>query len=46
MKYLSAGLFWAVYAYGVIDALYYFIPRVETAITPGSGAAVKLSWSF
>ncbi len=47
VKYVSAGLFWALYAYGVWDAHRNFVPRVETEITPGkAGGAVKLSWSY
>jgi tetratricopeptide (TPR) repeat protein len=48
VKYVSAGLFWALYAYGVWDAHRKFVPRVETEITPGEGggAAVKLDWRF
>jgi len=46
VKYASAALFWAVYAYGVVDAHYHYVPRVETEISPGDGAAVKVSWSF
>lgn len=48
VKYVSAGLFWALYAYGVWDAHKNFVPRVETEITPsrGGGGAVKLEWSF
>jgi tetratricopeptide (TPR) repeat protein len=46
-KYISAGLFWAVYAYGVIDAHVHFVPVVETEITPTQGGAtLKLSWAF
>ena len=45
VKYVSAGLFWAVYAYGVADALIHYVPRIETEVTP-TQAAVKLSWSF
>jgi tetratricopeptide (TPR) repeat protein len=46
-KYVSAGLFWAVYAYGVIDAHVHFVPVVETEITPTQGdATLKLSWAF
>jgi hypothetical protein len=33
IKYVSAGLFWAIYAYGVIDAHKYYVPRIETEIT-------------
>jgi hypothetical protein len=47
VKYLSAGLFWALYAYGVWDAHKNYIPRIETEITAGQpGGAVKLEWSF
>ncbi len=46
VKYVTAGLFWAVYAYGVVDAHLGFVPKVETEITPGQGAGVKLSWRF
>ncbi|HYG67800.1 MAG TPA: tetratricopeptide repeat protein, partial [Anaeromyxobacteraceae bacterium] len=35
VKYVSAALFWSVYAYGVWDAHRYYVPRVETEITPG-----------
>ena len=45
VKYVSAGLFWGVYAYGVADSLVHYVPRIETEITP-TKAAVKLSWSF
>jgi hypothetical protein len=44
-KYLAAGAFWGVYAYGVYDAHRYFVPRVETEIGPSRGA-VKLGWAF
>jgi tetratricopeptide (TPR) repeat protein len=47
VKYVSAGLFWALYAYGVWDAHAHYVPVVETEITPGGkGAAMKLSWHF
>jgi tetratricopeptide (TPR) repeat protein len=47
VKYVSAGLFWALYAYGVWDAHRNYVPRIETEITPGQpGGAVKLGWSF
>ena len=47
VKYVSAGLFWAVYAYGVVDAHQHFVPRVETELSPqDAAAAVKLSWRF
>jgi tetratricopeptide (TPR) repeat protein len=45
VKYVSAGLFWGVYAYGVTDSLIHYVPRIETEVTPGK-AAVKLSWQF
>ncbi len=45
VKYVSAGLFWAVYAYGVVDAHLNYVPRVETELSPKS-AALKLSWKF
>jgi tetratricopeptide (TPR) repeat protein len=48
VKYVSAGLFWGVYGYGVWDAHRNYVPLVETEITPGAGggASVKLSWRF
>ncbi|HEY6005418.1 MAG TPA: tetratricopeptide repeat protein [Anaeromyxobacter sp.] len=47
VKYVSAGLFWAVYGYGVWDAHRNFIPRVETEITPSrGGGSLKLEWEF
>ena len=47
VKYVSAGLFWALYAYGVWDAHRNFVPRIETEITAGQpGGAVKLEWAF
>ncbi len=46
VKYATAGLFWAVYAYGVVDAHLGYVPRVETEISPGEGGSVKLSWRF
>ena len=45
VKYVSAGLFWGVYAYGVADSLIHYVPRIETEITP-SKAAIKLSGDF
>jgi hypothetical protein len=46
-KYVSAGLFWAVYAYGVADAHVHYVPVIETEITPSQGGgALKLSWAF
>lgn len=48
VKYVSAGLFWALYGYGVWDAHKHYVPRVETEITPerGGGGTLKLEWSF
>jgi hypothetical protein len=47
VKYVSAGLFWGLYAYGVVDAHRNFVPRIETEITPRQpGGALKLEWSF
>jgi tetratricopeptide (TPR) repeat protein len=45
VKYVSAGLFWGTYAYGVADSLVHYVPRIETEVIPG-GANVKLSWAF
>lgn len=45
LKYVSAGLFWAVYTYGVVDAHLYYVPRVETELSPHD-AGLKLSWEF
>jgi tetratricopeptide (TPR) repeat protein len=45
VKYVSAGLFWGVYIYGVADSLFNYVPRIETEITP-TKAAIKLSWDF
>jgi tetratricopeptide (TPR) repeat protein len=47
VKYVSAGLFWAVYGWGIWDAHKNFIPRVETEITPSrGGGSLKLEWTF
>jgi tetratricopeptide (TPR) repeat protein len=47
VKYVSAGLFWGLYGYGVWDAHRNFIPRVETEITPSRGSgSLKLEWMF
>jgi tetratricopeptide (TPR) repeat protein len=48
VKYASAGLFWALYAYGVWDAHQHFVPIVETEISPGKapGGVLKLEWGF
>ena len=45
VKYVSAGLFWAAYAYGVVDAHLNYGPRVETELSPKE-AGIKLSWSY
>jgi len=43
VKYVSAGVFWALYAFGVWDAHRNYVPIVETEITPGQpGASLKL----
>jgi hypothetical protein len=44
-KYASAAAFWGVYAYGVYDAHRFYVPRIETEITP-SRAGVKVGWRF
>lgn len=47
VKYVSAGLFWALYAYGVWDAHRNYVPLVETEISPsGQGGSLKLEWKF
>jgi tetratricopeptide (TPR) repeat protein len=46
VKYVSAGAFWSLYAYGVWDAHRNYVPLVETEITPGGGATVKVGWRF
>lgn len=49
VKYVSAGLFWALYAYGVWDAHRNFVPVVETEISPSgspTGGALKLEWGW
>ena len=47
VKYTAAGLFWAVYAYGVVDAHRNYVPRVETELAPNdAGAVLKLSWNW
>jgi hypothetical protein len=45
VKYASAALFWSVYGFGVYDAHRFYVPRVETDITPTRGA-IRLSWRF
>ena len=47
IKYVSAGLFWGLYAYGVVDAHVHYVPRVETEVSPTQGGAtLKLSWRY
>lgn len=48
VKYISAGMFWVLYGYGVWDAHHNYVPMVETEITPGrkGGASLKLGWRF
>jgi hypothetical protein len=46
-KYVSAGLFWGLYAYGVVDAHLNYVPRVETEVSPSQGGGtLKLSWNY
>lgn len=50
VKYVSAALFWALYAYGVWDAHRHFVPIVETEMpatggTP-TGASLKVEIPF
>jgi hypothetical protein len=49
VKYVSAGLFWAVYGIGVWDAHKHFVPMVETEVGPGgapTGVKVGVQGSF
>lgn len=47
IKYTSAGLFWALYAFGVYDAHRHYVPRIETEITPReAGVTLSLRWSY
>lgn len=47
VKYVSAALFWALYAYGVWDAHKNYVPIVETEISPrGGGGTLKLGVEF
>jgi len=47
VKYTSAALFWALYAYGVFDAHLHFVPRVETEISPRADQfSLSLRWDF
>lgn len=47
VKYASAGIFWALYAYGVWDAHQHFVPIVETEIDPKTSTAkVEVGFRF
>jgi hypothetical protein len=49
IKYVSAAVFWGLYAYGVWDAHRHFVPVVETEITAGgqpAGATVGVKGGF
>jgi hypothetical protein len=47
IKYSSAGLFWGLYGLGVWDAHRYYVPRVETEVSPkDAGLTVSLRWDF
>ncbi len=47
VKYTSAGLFWALYGFGVYDAHRHYVPRIETEITPReAGVTLSLRWDF
>ncbi len=47
VKYVSAALFWALYAYGVYDAHVNYVPIVETEINPSQGGGtLKLGFRF
>jgi hypothetical protein len=49
VKYVSAGLFWGLYGYGVWDAHRHFVPVIETEVGPGgqaSGLKVGVQGSF
>jgi hypothetical protein len=49
VKYVSAGLFWALYGYGVWDAHRHFVPIVETELGPGgqpTGVKIGLQGRF
>jgi hypothetical protein len=49
VKYVSAGLFWGLYGYGVWDAHRHFVPMVETEVGPRgqpSGLKVGVQGSF
>jgi tetratricopeptide (TPR) repeat protein len=49
VKYVSAAVFWGLYAYGVWDAHRHFVPVVETELTTGgqpAGATVGVKGGF
>ncbi len=49
VKYVSAGLFWGLYGYGVWDAHRHFVPIVETELGPGgapTGVKVGVQGNF
>jgi hypothetical protein len=49
VKYVSAGLFWGLYGYGVWDAHRHYVPIVETEVGPGgqpNGIKVGIQGSF
>jgi hypothetical protein len=47
VKYVSAALFWALYAYGVWDAHRHFVPIVETEINPKErSGSLQLRFQF
>ena len=49
VKYVSAGMFWALYGYGVWDAHRHYVPFVETEVGPtgrATGLKVGLQGSF
>ncbi len=49
IKYVSAALFWGLYAFGVWDAHRHFVPVVETELTAGgqpAGATVGVKGGF
>jgi len=47
VKYTSAGLFWALYGLGVYDAHRYYVPRIETELSPReAGVSLSLRWDF
>jgi len=47
VKYVAAGLFWGIYAFGVVDAHLRHVPRVETEISPRADqVGLSLRWDF